>query len=195
MIELQHRIDGCPALDAYCKAHPNLEVNDFESQAFNHIKPIIKSSLNTDQGGLCVYCERPLDMAAGQIEHIRPKAGQNAHPELCFSYTNYAHSCINNKTCGQKKKNGILPIEPEPGCNKYWALSTDGIISPLSSLSRRQRHTPRQALDMLGLNRDTTLVQDRKKATQAFQEILQQSPEDADVYLAQRPFRYILDTL
>lgn len=195
MVELQHRAGGVSALTGFVASHPDLTVKDFDSLAFGPIKDTVKAALNQDQGGLCVYCERSLEPDAGQVEHIKPKAGNNAHPQLCFVYSNYAHSCINNQTCGQKKKNGLLPIEPGPGCNQFWTLSTDGFIEPLITLMRKQKHPVVQTRDMLGLNKDASLVRDREKWLKQANQIANNSPADLVAFLDQAPFRYLLDTV
>lgn len=117
----QHRAVPTPVLTAFNAANPAATVAEFSSQAFQPVKTAVKADLNKDQGGLCVYCEGNLAPDAGQVEHIKPKGGPNAYPLLCFKYSNDAHSCINTKTCGQKKKNGLLPVEPGPGCNAQFA--------------------------------------------------------------------------
>ena len=195
MVELEHRSLEPPELTQFRTDNPNATVADFDKSAFQSIKNAIKTALNQEQGGLCVYCEQKLEPIKGQIEHIKPKAGDNAHPDLCFIYTNYAHSCINNKTCGQKKKNGLLPIEPRQGCNTEWELSTDGTIQPISGLSKRRTHEVTQTRDMLGLNADTNLVIEREKWVKQAQFILENQPEDFDYFLQEVPFRYILHTL
>lgn len=194
MVELQHRAIPTPALTAFVAANPAAPVADFDSLAFRPVKDQVKADLHADQGGLCVYCESILEPDEGQVEHIKPKAGDNGHPHLCFSYTNYAHSCINNKTCGQKKGNGLLPIEPGPGCNSEWALSTTGTIEALPGLTRVRAHQVRQTRDMLGLNRDTALVAERERWLKQALTVLQQAPADISAYLQDIPFRHILAT-
>lgn len=195
MVELQHRKEGVPALQTFLANNPNAQVADWNSLAFRRIKPLIKAALNQDQQGLCAYCERKLVETEGQIDHIKPKAGSHAHPELCFEYSNFAHSCINPKTCGQKKKDGLLPIEPGPGCNDKWTLSTDGTIQPIAGLTRAQEHPVKQTRDMLGLNKDPALVDDRQKWLKSALAVLQESPDDIDTFLQGAPFRYILATV
>ena len=191
MVELQHRAVPTPALTAFNTANPVATVADFNSRAFQPVKAALKADLNQEQGGLCVYCESTLAAGAGQIDHIKPKS---AHPNLCFSYTNSAHSCINPKTCGQKKKNGLLPIEPGPGCNAQFALSTDGTVEPISGLTRKQLHPVRQTYDMLGLNADSNLVDERKRWLAHTIAVLQQAPNDIQEFLQAAPYRYILAT-
>lgn len=194
MIELQHRVIPPPALTDFVKANPDLGAAGFDSLAFQSVKQAVRAHLNEDQGGLCVYCEKPLLAIEGQIDHIKPKAGANARPDLCFVYRNYAHSCINPKTCGQKKKNGLLPIEPGPGCNAEWSLSTDGTIEPLPELTRQRRHAVTQTRDMLGLNKDSNLVDERKRWLNSAIAVLQQVPADFPEFLQSAPYRHILAT-
>ena len=194
MIELQHRSLPTPALTAFIASHPGATAVDFDSLAFQPIKSQVKADLNADQGALCVYCEAGLAADKGQVEHIKPKAGANAHSQLCFSYNNFAHSCINPKTCGQKKGNGLLPIEPGPGCNAQWSLSTDGTIEPVAGLTRAQRHQVRQTRDMLGLNKDSNLVDERQRWLKSALAVVQQSPAGFAQFLLQAPYRHILAT-
>jgi uncharacterized protein (TIGR02646 family) len=195
MVELQHRAVPTPALTAFTAANPGATAADFDSLAFKPVKNAVKADLNQDQGGLCAYCESPLLPTAGQVDHVKPKAGPNGHPHLCFTYTNYAHSCINNKTCGQKKNHGLLPIEPGPGCNARWSLSTDGTIEPIADLTRAQRHTVCQTRDMLGLNADSNLVDERKRWLANAIAVLQQAPADLHAFLQAAPYRFMLATV
>lgn len=194
MVELQHRPIPTQALTDFVAAHPNIVVSDFDSPAFRPVKTAVKAELNQDQGGLCVYCESLLRETEGQVEHIKPKAGPNAHPDLCFTYTNYAHSCINPKTCGQKKKNGLLPIEPSPACNREWILSTDGTIEAMPDLTRKRQHDVVQTRDMLGLNKDSNLVDERQRWLKKTLTVLQLAPQDIQQFLQQAPYRHILAT-
>ena len=195
MVELQHRVLPTPALTAFVAVNPGVGVADFDSLAFRPVKILVKADLNEDQGGLCVYCESQLAANSGQVEHIKPKAGPNAYPNLCFTYTNYAHSCINPKTCGQKKKDGLLPIEPGPGCNSEWTLSTDGTIEPIGTLSRKRRHAVTQTRDMLGLNKDANLVDERRRWFANAIAILRDTPADLHAFMQAAPYRHILATV
>lgn len=192
MVELQHRSIPTPALTQFVAANPNATVAAFNSPAFQAIKQAVKADLNADQNGLCVYCESPLAANAGQVEHIKPKGGKNARPCLCFTYTNYAHSCINAKTCGQKKGNGLLPIEPNPGCNSDWSIATSGDIEPIAGLTRNRCQQVKQTRDMLGLNKDSDLVDERKRWLASAITILQTSPACLPQFLQSVPYRHIL---
>lgn len=194
MVELQHG-QPTPALYQYLLLNPEAQVDDFGSRAFEPVKWKVKADLHAQQKGLCIYCEQKLNANQGQVEHIKPK-DVNLFPALCFSFTNYAHSCKNNKTCGNKKGNKLLPIEPAPGCNAQWTLSTTGSIEPIENLTKKQRHPIVSTIDILGLNKETTLVADRQGYVQKVLEIMQNhSPEAARVFIQDKPYRYMLATL
>lgn len=193
MIELKHGAPPPALIDFLVCYTPT--VADFNSKDFHPVKQEVKAALNQEQGGLCAYCEKPLPPTEGQIDHIKPKSGTNARPDLCFTYSNYAHSCIHPKTCGQKKQDGLLPIEPGPGCNAEWALSTDGTIEPIPSLNRQRRHAVTQTRDMLGLNRDSNLVDERKRWLASALDVSCQAPDALPQFLQSAPYRHILATV
>lgn len=195
MVELQHRAIEPLLLTNFCTANPAAAVSDFDRPAFSPVKKAVKMALHGDQNGLCAYCEKPLSSSDGQVDHIKPKGGPDAHAHLCFTYANYAHSCVNNRTCGQKKKHGLLPIEPGIGCNTQWALGIDGTIEPVGGLTRTAAHDVRQTRDMLGLNADSNLVDERRKWFSRTIEILQQEPAGIQIFLQDVPFRHILATV
>lgn len=191
MIELVHGLEP-QQLTLFRQQYPNATHADFSAQHFQAVKRIVKVQLNSEQGGLCVYCERPLDAQEGQIEHIKPKSGANAHPHLTFMYTNYAHSCLNEKTCGSKKQAGILPIEPtQQGCNDQFFLNQDGSIDPILGLTRTQKHPVIQTRDMLGLQ-NPDLVRDREQWIKQIQILIGIDVNLIPIFLADKPFRYIL---
>lgn len=191
MVELQHRNTPTPKLTGFLASHPNPTPGDFDSPEFSSVKKAIKADLHADQQGLCVYCEKKLKHTEGQVEHIKPKSKA---PHLCFEYHNYAHSCTNSKTCGQKKKDGELPIEPGPGCNSRWTLSTDGTIEPIAGLTRAERHKVTQTRDMLGLNKDAYLVDERRRWLKNTLTVLQSNPNDIELFLQNIPYRHIMAT-
>lgn len=194
MIELIHNPHVPPALQAFVAANPGFLPAHFDSAAFQPVKRQVKASLHTDQGGLCVYCETNLAADGGQIDHIKPKNGAYAHLHLTFTYSNYAHSCINEKTCGQKKKAGLLPIEPGLGCNLEFSLTVDGQLEPMPELSRQRKHAVRQTRDMLGLQ-NAALVRQRQQWIDAVIELMKHEPAQVPAFLADKPFRHILRRL
>lgn len=194
MVELQHGPEP-QELAQYRASHPQASPKDFDAQHFATAKRAARASLHRDQGGLCVYCECLLQPTIGQVEHVKPKGGPYAHPDLSFAYTNYAHSCTNNKTCGQNKGHTLLPIEPGPGCNTGWTLSTDGTIEPVLGLSKSRKHEVTQTCRILGLNKDATLVDERKRWLRQGLEIAQKLPADLVAFINAAPYRHMLNTV
>lgn len=190
MIELVHDIEPTE-LSKFRADNPTATPKDFNSAPFHPIKLLVKRQLNRLQGGMCVYCEKDLLEDSGQVEHIKPKSGPRASPSLAFVYTNYAHSCINENTCGQKKKAGVLPIEPGPGCNDLMILNTDGTLEPLESITRKQKHDVKQTRDMLGLQHPD-LVRDRESWIKQIRKLISIDPTLISPFLVDKPFRYIL---
>jgi len=191
MVELNNSVFSYD-LAGYIFLNPNPLVSDFNSSAFNRIKPLLKAQLHKEQGGLCVYCEKKLKSTQGQIEHIKPKGGKYAYPHLCFQYSNYAHGCVNPKSCGQKKRDLLLPIEPKIGCNDKFSLSTDGTIIPILSLSKKEKNIlDNTFLKRLGLN-NASLVRDREKIITNYIYLFKSNPTMAHIYMENQEFRYIL---
>lgn len=193
MVELQHGPEPAE-LTAFRKTHPTASVKLFEDGAFQPAKLAAKAALNALQGGLCVYCEQPLTPTGGQLEHIKPKGGPHARGDLCFSFENFAQSCnkLGSATCGPKKADHALPIEPRLGCNAFWRLSTSGTLEPIPGLPPDQLQAVNDTVDILGLNADADLEADRAKVLVNLLEILDQAPDDVDMFLRQQPYRYIL---
>lgn len=194
MVELQHNSLEPPELSAYRAENPHAGPADFDSPAFLPVKRAVRASLNADQGGLCAYCESTLSAIHGQIDHIKPKGGKEAHPHLTFVYTNYAHSCIDKDHCGQKKKDGILPIEPGPACNSRFVLNTDGSLDPVYGLTRSERHGVVKTRDMLGLN-CPSLVRERQSWVKTIEQVMRLASSHPQDFLADKPFRHILTRL
>jgi uncharacterized protein (TIGR02646 family) len=194
MVELQHRSPAPPELTAFNATHPTAEITMFDHISFSAAKKAVKSALKTDQGGLCAYCEKDMASTAvkdSQVDHIKPKGGPYAHPHLCFTYTNYAFGCINNKTCGQKKDYDRLPIEPAPGCNDSWEISTDGTVQPILKLTPNRRHDVVQTRDILGLNNDSDLVDEREKVLRIAL-VLLHNPSQLQQFVQSQPYRHLL---
>ncbi len=199
MIELIHApvpAEASKALSDYAATNPGAGPLEFDTQAFNPYKKIVKACLHKTQEGLCIYCETSLQADKGQVEHIKPKGGANAHPHLTFVYTNYAHGCISNhsKTCGQKKGSEILPIEPRPGCNDFFSISTDGSLSPVPTLSDADKQRVRETIRILGLQHPP-LVLERKKVIAAVLSVKTKLPALVPLFLSTRDFRHILKRL
>ncbi len=190
MIELVHGQEPIE-LTQFNQQNPNALPDDFDTLTFAPVKAPIKKALHRDQNGLCAYCEQFLNADKGQIDHIKPKVTQ---PDLAFKYTNFAHSCINHRTCGQKKKSGVLPIEPAPNCNDSWVLLKNGSIEPKANLTRKEKHPVIQTRDMLGLN-IPELKRDREKWFDQVVNIAQAMPQELDDFLTSIPYRHLLKTI
>ena len=65
----------------------------------------------------------------------------------------------------------------------------------MAGLTRSEKHNVRQTRDMLGLNTDASLVDDRQKWLNSTLEVLKASPGDVTDFLESSPFRYILATI
>jgi len=197
MIELIHTPippAASKALSDFAAAVPGAGPSDFDTRAFTPVKKIVKANLHALQDGLCAYCETPLLPDTGQVEHIKPKGGPNAHPHLTFDYANYAHGCINPKTCGQKKDSKILPIEPRSGCNAFFSISIDGSLSPTPSLSDIDKARVLETIQVLGLQHPPLVLQ-RKKMIEALLEVKAKMPALIPLFLSKRSFRHILKRL
>lgn len=190
MIELVHGQEPIE-LTQFNQQNPSNLPADFNNLPFAPVKAPIKKALHRDQSGLCAYCEQILKADEGQIDHIKPKVTQ---PHLTFAYTNFAHSCINHRTCGQKKKSGVLPIEPAPNCNDSWVLLKNGSIEPKANLTRKEKHPVIQTRDMLGLN-IPELKRDREKWFSQVIHIAREMPQELDDFLTRIPYRHILKTI
>lgn len=73
-------------------------------------------------------------------------------------------------------------------------LSTDGTIMPIAGLSRQRRHAVVQTRDMLGLNKDANLVDERKRWLASVLAVGQAQPQDMLLFLQTAPYRHILAT-
>ncbi|ELB2743451.1 TIGR02646 family protein [Vibrio parahaemolyticus] len=197
MIPLRHGAQP-EELKEFLRENTEIQVQDFDSAKFQPIKVKIKETLLQLQNNQCVYCERTFsDINSMQVEHIKPKSGKNAHPDLCFTYTNYAASCIQNtekskRTCGQNKSDKIIEIEPtSPDCNQMFMLNTEGEIHPISNITKRQKHTVRSTVGTLGLNKPhLTLL--RKKRIKNLISIIGLNPKAAKDYICSGDFPHIL---
>jgi len=187
MVELLHGLPEPNGLKKHRKKNPN---GSWSDNAFAPIKTVIRHQLNQEQEGLCVYCEKELSPEEGSIDHIKPK-GKNT--SLTFSYTNLAHSCDDPEHCNQKKQDEVLPIEPSPGCNRFFSLSSlDGKLVPARGLTKKESDAAEKTIAILGLN-TPKLAQSRKIELHCFRELENLSPQaDMDHYLASRPFRWTI---
>lgn len=183
MIELRH--SGEPAeLQTYRTMNPD---GTWDDPAFQTIKPIVRRQLNREQEGLCIYCEGRLDEEEGHIEHIKSKG---LNPPLTFVYDNLAHSCDSPGHCGHLKKRQVLPVEPRPGCNRFFVLmAQDGKLIPTPGLPQGESQQAKDTLRILGLN-VPALARQRKSFADAIRYL--SSKAEVDEFLTRAPFRWSL---
>jgi uncharacterized protein (TIGR02646 family) len=78
------------------KAQENEDWKPFwNSKATNFRNPqkeIVHQSLLTEQGYICCYCQRRINLNNSHIEHFKPK-DESCYPELSLEYTNFLASC------------------------------------------------------------------------------------------------------
>ncbi len=176
MIELQRNTEPLE-LRTYRLQHPGRSWDDPD---FQMLKPIVRRQLNHEQEGLCIYCEGKLHEDEGHLEHIKFKRG---NPSLTFVYDNLAHSCDGPGHCGHHKQQHVLPIEPGPGCNRFFVLmAQDGIL-------KRKNQQAEETVQILGLNAPS-LARQRKSYIDAVCSL--SNREEVDEFLSTAPFRWSL---
>jgi uncharacterized protein (TIGR02646 family) len=210
MVELQHRLSPPAELAVFLDTHNTAFLEDpaglFDCWVSVEIKRILKSQLNEEEGGLCVYCESKLSAQQGHVEHILPKGKPTndnpSYAHLTFSYTNLAHSCsaLNARHCGHAKNNKLLPINPETDCNKWFSLTSDGEITCSDScVTKAHKQNAKQTLEILRLTsrQSPALASLRKSRINAIEELRHEaiSNDDLQEFINTGPFKYILKTL
>ena len=183
MIELQHYAEPVE-LGEYRSQYQD---GSWDDPAFKPVRSIVRHQLNHEQEGLCIYCEGYLHEDAGHVEHIKSKGLNSA---LAFAYDNLAHSCDGPGHCGHHKKRQVLPVEPRPGCNRFFVLmAQDGKIIPTPGLTTEETQQARESLRVLGLNAPHLARQRKNFADTVL--FLSNKPE-VDAFLATAPFRWIM---
>lgn len=109
---------------------------DFDNMT-RAVKDDLKGTLIHEQGGLCCYCEKSIDMNDSHLEHFQPQSDENIDP---LDYANLLCSCMQSpirgeiRHCGHCKGNWfdeellISPLDPE--CGDAFAFDGDGHIFP-----------------------------------------------------------------
>ncbi len=138
-------------------------------------KTSVHNSLLKEQGFICCYCGRRIDLTDSHIEHLKPR---NKYPDLALDYTNLIASCQGeNETpppipvhCGHKKAEWYeenLMVSPlEENCADFFRYTDDGQILPTKDLTKQaaaKESIQRLALDINKL---------KKMREQAFEGIL-----------------------
>jgi uncharacterized protein (TIGR02646 family) len=188
MVEIGHMLSEPASLTAFRTANP---AATWDALPLAPEKRELRHQLNWEQDGLCVYCEANLAVDEGHVEHIKSKT---LNPPLTFVYDNLAHSCHGPGHCGHCKRRQVLPIEPRPGANKFFALSgITGELSPAIGLPATDRQRAAQTLQMLGLNNHPGLNRQRQQYALTLQSL--STPADCTSFLSTAPFRWSLKCL
>ena len=105
-------------------------------------------------GLYCSYCERPIGNLPA-LEHVQPKGGPHAHPDLEGRWENFLLACGNcNSTKGAKEV--VLARVLLPDRDNTFAAHTyleDGAVVVAPGLSAAATAAASATLDLVGLNK------------------------------------------
>jgi uncharacterized protein (TIGR02646 family) len=134
------------------------------------VKKSVKVSLMEEQGYICCYCERRLEINDSHIEHFQP---QHDPAVDALDYSNILCSCQDRLEKGEPRHCGNLKgdwfdrtllISPlEPSCKKRFHFNGDGTIRPTNAEDQAAATT----IEKLGL--DLPILNDlRNQAIEPF---------------------------
>lgn len=142
--------------------------------------------LSNEQQGLCIYCERQIDIHDSHIEHIEPQCNSSS---LIFEYTNLVISCNGDHNelteihhCGHKKAenyNGDLFLNPlsTQNLDAYFKYETDEnqciSIAPRNNSDLKAEYM----INLLNLNCSELQIS-RKTSTLNFMKLLKSKNKD-----------------
>lgn len=153
------------------------------------IKRSLHQSLIAEQGGICCYCGRRIDVSESHIEHFRPR-GRNSFPELEIVYANLLASCQRDVQpgaplhCGKKKgkwfdeRLTISPLDAE--CEHRFCFGSNGPIFPLDEGDEGARET----IEHLGLDIDKLRAMRKSAIEGVISELDALSDQDLDRLIA-----------
>ena len=117
-------------------------------------KRAVYDALIEEQGGLCCYCERPLENNDYHIEHFKPQGDLTVDP---LDFSNMLCSCQNKlkkgdpRHCGNLKGNWFDEVLVAPfdiDCESHFDFTGDGKIKPASDMDNAASKT----IEKLGLD-------------------------------------------
>jgi uncharacterized protein (TIGR02646 family) len=173
------------------KAEENEDWQPFwNSKATNFQNPqkqIVHQSLLKEQGYICCYCQRRIDLNNSHIEHFKPK-DEDYYPELSLEYNNFLASCQKeNKStdhCGHAKDNWYdekLMVSPlEENCGEYFSYTEFGEILP--SKNKEKNESAKTTIDKLGLD-IRKLRNERRGAIEGLFAEIELSRENIEIYI------------
>jgi len=133
------------------------------------LKSLVLVGLIKEQGDICAYTMKRIDIFSSHIEHIKPETlcrAEEAGSDLeysnmvaCFPRTGMAHRC---RYGAQKKADWWFPalfVSPlNPSCEKRFRFGRDGAISAV-----RNTAAAINTIRVLGLD-NASLTEDRRRA-------------------------------
>jgi uncharacterized protein (TIGR02646 family) len=122
----------------------------------NPEKRELHQELLQQQGYICCYCERQIELMNSHIEHLKPQ--KYCTNEETIDFTNLLACCQGEgetspkpEHCGQKRGNKELKITPiDPACTQAFVFTQNGQIFASSDSATQEAAT--STIDVLGLN-------------------------------------------
>lgn len=158
---------------------PHWSSNKKKTNFQNPQKQIVHQSLLKEQGYICCYCQRRIDLNNSHIEHFKPK-DEDYYPELSLEYNNFLASCQKEKItledseekireyaespvhCGHAKGNWYdekLTVSPLiQNCADYFRYTEAGEILP--SEDPYKNEAAKVTIEKLGLDK----LNDKRRA-------------------------------
>ncbi|AFZ58306.1 TIGR02646 family protein [Anabaena cylindrica FACHB-243] len=174
-------------------AWKKLENDDWKPTWGNFSKPQktdVHNSLLQEQGHICCYCGRLINIDNSHIEHLQPRGG---YGQLSLDYTNLLASCQKDTVpkeplhCGKKKDKWYdkkLMVSPlDINCAEFFRYTEDGQI--LSTENPDKALAAQTTINKLDLNIDK-LKKMRVGAIEAILEGLEDLTDDEREILLQR---------
>ena len=133
-------------------------------------KDKVRELLLKDQGHLCCYCMRRIDISKMKAEHYRPRKGPNGSPERQLDWSNLLAACDKSRgmkraqqTCDTRKSDDLITIDPQrkPHIEKLKFLPNGKLV-----YGREEEPYQSDINDRLNLN-SKILVRNRKAALDA----------------------------
>lgn len=142
----------------------------YDGPNFTKVKDKIREQLLIEQGFLCAYCMRRINVLEMKVEHFKC---QDLHPRLQLDYNNLLGCCTGNEgqkppyqICDTKKGNKDISFSPiSAGFEQYICYGSSGRISSHEPIFDKQIN------DVLNLNLKR-LVDNRKAALRGLKSVL-----------------------
>ena len=152
-------------------------------------KPLVHESLLEEQGFICCYCGKRINLTNSHIEHLKPR---NEYPDLILEYDNFLASCEIDKKepppipvhCGHKKDkwyNKTLMVSPlDSNCADFFRYTEDGQI--LATPDSNKQAAAQETIKRLALDIDK-LRRGRKKAIEDILDVVDILNDDEKIKL------------